>query len=134
MLKKIDFFPKYSDPDVKIKTNMGAFMSVCTVSAMVVLFFHEFYRFVKPKIYDEIVVDTSRIGLQRTMPITFNMTIFNPCKAPIRKRNAMFHKNLLSSEAECQLVCFINIVKYAVSAQDIDNSLRKLCANLEILD
>ncbi|OHT06826.1 hypothetical protein TRFO_25070 [Tritrichomonas foetus] len=77
--KKFDVFPKYADPDVKIKTKTGALLSLLTLSAMTVLFLHEFVRFVKPRIFEEIIVDTSRVGLQRTMGINFNLTVFSPC-------------------------------------------------------
>jgi len=79
ILKKFDIFPKYNDPDIRLKTTTGAILSICTISAMVVLFFHEFFRFVKPRIFEEVVVDTSRVGLQRTMPINFNISINMPC-------------------------------------------------------
>lgn len=79
MLKRLDFFPKFSDPDVKVKTNLGAAFSVFTVTAMLIIFFHELYRTVVPRVFDDIIVDTSRVGLQRTMPIAFNLTIFSPC-------------------------------------------------------
>ena len=79
MLKRLDFFPKFTDPDVKVKTNLGALFSVVTVTAMLVIFFHELYRTVRPRVFDDIIVDTSRVGLQRTMPIAFNLTIFSPC-------------------------------------------------------
>ena len=78
-LKKFDIFPKFADPDVKIKTKGGALLSILTIIAMSILFLHELYRFVKPRIFDEVIVDTSRVGLQRTMGINFNMTIFSPC-------------------------------------------------------
>jgi hypothetical protein len=54
-------------------------MSVLTVTAMLILFVHELYRFLKPRTFEEIVVDTSRVGLQRTMQITFNLSIHSPC-------------------------------------------------------
>jgi len=79
MLRRLDLFPKYADPEIKVKTNMGAFFSVCTIAVMVALFLHEVHRYVFVRVFDEIIVDTSRIGLQRTMPIQFNITIFNPC-------------------------------------------------------
>ena len=78
-LKKFDIFPKFTDPDVKIKTATGAILSIATISAMIVLFFHEFFRFVKPRVFEEVIVDTSRVGLQRTMPINFNISIQMPC-------------------------------------------------------
>lgn len=78
-LKRFDVFPKISDPDVKVKTKAGAFLSILTLLAMTILFFHELYRFLVPRIFDEVVVDTSRVGLQRSMPINFNMTIYSPC-------------------------------------------------------
>ena len=78
-LKKLDIFPKYSEPEVKVKTVPGALMSIFTVLMMSILFFHEFYRFVKPRYHSEITVDTSRIGLHRTIPVNFNVTVAAPC-------------------------------------------------------
>ena len=77
--KKLDVFPKFSDPDVKVKTRGGAFLSVLTISAMTILFFHELYRFAKPRVFDTISVDTSRVGLGRTMDVNFNISIYCPC-------------------------------------------------------
>lgn len=78
MLRKFDIFPKF-DTDVRIKTNFGAIWSIFTLFCMFILFVHETYRFLVPRIFDEVVVDTSRVGLMRTMPITFNMSVYTPC-------------------------------------------------------
>jgi hypothetical protein len=46
---------------------------------MLILFLHEVFRFARPRVFDELAVETSRVGLQRTMPITFNISIAVPC-------------------------------------------------------
>ncbi|KAH0788224.1 endoplasmic reticulum-Golgi intermediate compartment protein 3-like [Histomonas meleagridis] len=79
MLTKFDFFPKYTDSDVKVKTFGGAVLSILTICAMTILFWHEFLQLFIPRLHDEIVVDTSRVGIYRTMAVTFNMTIYSPC-------------------------------------------------------
>ena len=79
MLKKFDIFPKYTDPDVKVKTNSGALLSVITITIMVILFCHETLRFLQPRIYEDVSVDTSRVSLQRTMTVNFNLSVYVPC-------------------------------------------------------
>ena len=79
MLKKFDIFPKFTDPDVKVKTNSGAFLSIVTIAAMLILFLHETYRFLVPRTYEDVAVDTSKVSLLRTMTITFNISIQVPC-------------------------------------------------------
>jgi hypothetical protein len=79
MISRLDIYPKFADPDVKVKTVPGSLLSIFTLSSMAILFSHEFYRFLKPRTFDEMVVDTSRVGLQRSMPVTFNLTISLPC-------------------------------------------------------
>lgn len=78
-LKKFDIFPKYTDPDVKVKTNSGAILSLVAMAFMAVLFLHELYRFIFPRVYEDIAVDSSRVSLQRLMSINFNISIQVPC-------------------------------------------------------
>ncbi|EAY01112.1 hypothetical protein TVAG_442240 [Trichomonas vaginalis G3] len=78
-LKKFDIFPKYTDPDVKVKTNGGAILSLIAMTLMSILFLHELYRFIFPRIYEDIAVDSSRVSLARTMNINFNISIQVPC-------------------------------------------------------
>jgi hypothetical protein len=79
MFRKLDIYPKFADSDVKVKTVPGAILTILTAAAMLILFSHELYRLVKPRTFDEVAVDTSRIGLMRTMPVSFNITISVPC-------------------------------------------------------
>jgi hypothetical protein len=78
-IRRLDIYPKFADPDVKVRTVPGALLSIFTISSMAILFSHELYRFLKSRTFEEIVVDTSRVGLQRTMPVAFNLTIALPC-------------------------------------------------------
>ena len=79
MLKNVDIFPKFSDQELRVKTNSAALLSVITFSMMLIMFLHEVYRYVKPRTFDEISVDTSNVGLMRAMSLSFNVTIALPC-------------------------------------------------------
>lgn len=95
MLKSFDIFQKLSDNDLRVKTKSGGLISILTALSIAILTFHEFKSFAITSYSDDVVVDTSRIGIGRTMPISFNITVYMPC--------SKVHVNLYDSDGIPQL-------------------------------
>lgn len=76
MLKSFDFFPKLDD-EVKVRTIVGAVVSVIAIISMLILFLTEFQSYLAEETIDRLSVDTTR---SEKLKINFDITFPHiPC-------------------------------------------------------